>query len=84
MRHAPEVALQDYAGFIVLVWHDRYLLRNSGDQLLLVNEGTVEDFAGDIEAYGWCVLLASPSFAPKSAAQSTAAPADVGDRKARR
>ena len=51
MRHALEVALQDYAGAIVLVSHDRHLLRNSVEQLLLVNEGMVEDYAGDIEAY---------------------------------
>ena len=38
MRHALEVALQDYAGAIVLVSHDRHLLRNSVEQLLLVNE----------------------------------------------
>ena len=36
MRHALEVALQDYGGAIVLVSHDRHLLRNSVEQLLLV------------------------------------------------
>ena len=41
MRHALEVALQDYAGAIVLVSHDRHLLRNAVEQLPLVNEGSV-------------------------------------------
>jgi ATP-binding cassette subfamily F protein 3 len=84
MRHALEVALQDYAGAIVLVSHDRHLLRNSVEQLLLVNEGSVEDYAGDIEAYEKWVLSANPSDAPKPAAQPAAAPEDAGDRKARR
>jgi ATP-binding cassette subfamily F protein 3 len=84
MRHALEVALQDYAGAIVLVSHDRHLLRNSVEQLLLVNEGTVEDYAGDIGAYEKWVLSANPSDAPKPPAQPTAAPEDAVDRKARR
>jgi ATP-binding cassette subfamily F protein 3 len=84
MRHALEVALQDYAGAIVLVSHDRHLLRNSVEQLLLVNEGSVEDYAGDIEAYEKWVLSANPSDAPTPAAQSATAPEDAGDRKARR
>ena len=87
MCHALEVALQDYAGAIVLVSHDRHLLRNSVEQLLLVNEGSVEDYAGDVEAYEKWVLSANPSEASKPAAQQ--APAmpgveDAGDRKARR
>jgi ATP-binding cassette subfamily F protein 3 len=84
MRHALEVALQDYAGAIVLVSHDRHLLRNSVEQLLLVNEGAVEDYSGDIEAYEKWVLSANPSDAPKPPAQPAAAPEDAVDRKARR
>jgi len=87
MRHALEVALQDYAGAIVLVSHDRHLLRNSVEQLLLVNEGTVEDYAGDVESYEKWVLSANPTEAPKPTAQQTPAmPAieEPGDRKARR
>ena len=87
MRHALEVALQDYAGAIVLVSHDRHLLRNSVEQLLLVNDGTVEDYAGDVESYEKWVLSANPAEAPKPTAQQTPAmPAieEPGDRKARR
>jgi ATP-binding cassette subfamily F protein 3 len=87
MRHALEVALQDYAGAIVLVSHDRHLLRNSVEQLLLVNEGAVEDYAGDVETYEKWVLSANSAEAPKPTAQRTPAmPAieDAGDRKARR
>ena len=84
MRHALEVALQDYAGAIVLVSHDRHLLRNSVEQLLLVNDGTVDDYAGDVEAYEKWVLSANPTEAPKPAAQQTPVTEDAGDRKARR
>ncbi|GIS02342.1 MAG: hypothetical protein CM15mP103_08930 [Gammaproteobacteria bacterium] len=84
MRHALEVALQDYAGAIVLVSHDRHLLRNAVEQLLLVNEGSVEDYAGDVEAYEKWVLSANPAEAPKPAAQPAPTVEDAGDRKARR
>ena len=84
MRHALEVALQDYIGAIVLVSHDRHLLRNSVEQLLLVNAGTVEDYAGDVEAYEKWVLSANPSEAPKPESQPTLKVEDAGDRKARR
>ena len=84
MRHALEVALQDYAGAIVLVSHDRHLLRNSVEKLLLVNEGSVEDYAGDVETYEKWVLSANPSEALKPAAQQAPATEDAGDRKARR
>jgi ATP-binding cassette subfamily F protein 3 len=82
MRHALEVALQDYAGAIVLVSHDRHLLRNSVEQLLLVNEGTVDDYAGDVETYEKWVLSSNP--AEESAPAPLAAPEDSSDRKARR
>ena len=84
MRHALEVALQDYAGAIVLVSHDRHLLRNSVEQLLLVNEGSVEDYGGDVEAYEKWVLSAYSSEAPMPAVHQTPATEDAGDRKARR
>ena len=87
MRHALEVALQDYAGAIVLVSHDRHLLRNAVEQLLLVNEGAVEDYAGDVETYEKWVLSAKVAEAHQPAAQQTSAMPtveDAGDRKARR
>ena len=84
MRHALEVALQDYAGAIVLVSHDRHLLRNSVEQLLLVNDGTVDDYAGDVETYENWVLSSNPAEEAAPAPALGAAPEDSGDRKARR
>jgi ATP-binding cassette subfamily F protein 3 len=51
MRHALSVALQDYEGAIVVVSHDRHLLRSVTDQLLLVSGGQVQPFDGDLEDY---------------------------------
>ncbi len=51
MRHALSVALQDYVGAMVIVSHDRHLLRTVTDTLLLVDAGKVEPFDGDLEDY---------------------------------
>jgi ATP-binding cassette subfamily F protein 3 len=51
MRHALSVALQDYQGAIVIVSHDRHMLRSVTDQLLLVADGKVQPFDGDLEDY---------------------------------
>jgi ATP-binding cassette subfamily F protein 3 len=51
MRHALSEALQEFEGALVLVSHDRHLLRITCDQLLLVDEGKVTAFAGDLDDY---------------------------------
>lgn len=51
MRHALSVALQDYQGAIVVVSHDRHMLRSVTDQLLLVAGGKVQPFDGDLDDY---------------------------------
>ena len=51
MRHAMEIALQRYEGALVLVSHDRHMLRNSVEELLLVHEGVVEDYREDLSGY---------------------------------
>ncbi len=51
MRHALTMALQDYQGGVVLVSHDRALLRASCDEFVLVADGQAIPFDGDLEAY---------------------------------
>ena len=51
MRHAMEVALQAYDGALVLVSHDRHMLRNTAEELLLVHDGRVEEYREDLEGY---------------------------------
>ncbi len=51
MRHALTVALQAYEGALVVVSHDRHLLRTTTDQLILVANQQVKPFDGDLEEY---------------------------------
>jgi len=51
MRHALGVALQGFKGAMVIVSHDRHLLKTVTDELVIVHEGKAEDFAGDLDDY---------------------------------
>ncbi|GAB2877024.1 ABC transporter ATP-binding protein [Uliginosibacterium flavum] len=51
MRHALTLALSEYEGSMVLVSHDRALLRTVCDEFLLVADGVAQPFDGDIEDY---------------------------------
>jgi ATP-binding cassette subfamily F protein 3 len=56
MRHALTMALQEFDGAMILVSHDRHMLRSVCDTLLLVAEGRVETFSGDLEDYAtWLI-----------------------------
>jgi ATP-binding cassette, subfamily F, member 3 len=56
MRHALSIALQDYEGAIILVSHDRHLLRSVTDQFVLVADGKIVPFDGDLDDYrNWLV-----------------------------
>jgi ATP-binding cassette subfamily F protein 3 len=50
-RDALTLALQDYPGAMVLVSHDRYLLRSVADDFWLVADGIAEKFVGDLDDY---------------------------------
>jgi ATP-binding cassette subfamily F protein 3 len=52
MRQALTLALQGFAGAVVLVSHDRELIANVCDELYLVHDGIVEEFDGDVSDYG--------------------------------
>ena len=51
MRHALEVALQGFAGAVVMVSHDRHLLSSCADRLLVVGQRRCEAFDGDLDDY---------------------------------
>ena len=51
MRHALTLALQDYQGGVILVSHDRALLRATCDEFILVANGKAEPFESDLEGY---------------------------------
>ena len=51
VRHALTVALQSFEGALILVSHDRHLLRNTVDEFLLIAHGDVQPFQGDLDDY---------------------------------
>ncbi len=51
MRHALSVALQGFAGAMVIVSHDRHLLKTVTDELVIVHDGKAEEFDGDLDDY---------------------------------
>jgi len=78
MRQALAVALQDYEGAVVLVSHDRHLLRTVADELIVVHRGRATAFDGDLEDYArWLdetheevVLQPTPDAAPPAQSES--------------
>src|SRR5512137_2671538 len=86
MREALTEALQDYGGALVVVAHDRHLLRATTDVLWLVADGRVAPFVGDLDDYRDWVLTArrreSADAAQRNDAMSAGAPGI--DRKAQK
>jgi len=51
MHMALTMALQSFEGALILISHDRYLIRNTVDSLCLVNNKQVKKFDGDLDDY---------------------------------
>jgi ATP-binding cassette subfamily F protein 3 len=51
MRHALSVALIEYSGALVVISHDRHLLRSVCDELLIVHDGIVDRFKRSLDEY---------------------------------
>jgi ATP-binding cassette, subfamily F, member 3 len=56
MREALTEALQDYTGALIVVAHDRHLLRATADELWLAADGKLSPFDGDLDDYRQWVL----------------------------
>ncbi len=81
MRHALTVALQDYQGGVVIVSHDRAMLRATCDKFMLVAHGKAEVFDGDLDDYkDW---LNAQKLADKQSLESNKE-APVGSNKVER
>lgn len=73
MRQSLLLALQEFPGAVVVVSHDRALLRGACDRFLLVAGGAVAPFDGDLEDYAsWL------------ASAERAGPAEPGAQRSRR
>lgn len=56
MCHSLTVALQAFEGAVIVVSHDRHLLRNTVDEFLLIAGGKVTPFDGDLDDYSrWLI-----------------------------
>lgn len=51
MRQALSMALMDYEGALVVIAHDRHLLRSVCEDLYIVHDGELEHFDDDIDHY---------------------------------
>ncbi|MCQ4257355.1 ATP-binding cassette domain-containing protein [Stutzerimonas stutzeri] len=81
MRLALTLALQDFEGAVLVVSHDRHLLKSTTDEFLLVADGRVVEFEGDLEDYArWLVDYRSRQ-QPLSSVESTG---DKTDKRAAR
>src|SRR2546427_11230783 len=77
-REALTVALAQFEGTLVLVSHDRHLLRATTEQFLIVAEGRLTPFDGDLEDYRDSLLDRKPApqpEVPRLAAKRIARPA---------
>lgn len=61
MRHALTMALQSFEGAMIIVSHDRHLLRLSCSDYYLVDQGEVRSFDGDLDDYHQWLLDAAKS-----------------------
>ena len=59
MCHSLEMGLQGFSGALILVSHDRHLLSNTVDEFLLVKNGKLEVFEGDLDDYEKLILAQS-------------------------
>lgn len=85
MRHALTVALQGFSGAVVLVTHDRHLLGNTVDELLLVHDGLVEEYDEDIATYEKWVMSRDSAQSPAIAAEvPVVVEIDAGSKKEQR
>ncbi|HVP83521.1 MAG TPA: ABC-F family ATP-binding cassette domain-containing protein [Rhizomicrobium sp.] len=63
-RNELMTALNDFEGAVVLVSHDRRLIESTADRLLLVANGTVNPFEGDLDDYRQFLLARDDEKAP--------------------
>lgn len=85
MRHALNMALQDFEGAMIVVSHDRHLLRTVTDTLLLVADHKVTPFDGDIDDYRqWVKEHEKQEVASSDSTQSIALSANTSNKKQQR
>jgi len=92
MRQALSRALVDYGGAIVLISHDRHLLRTVCDDLVVVHQGAVQRFDGSLDDYpAWlaeqrsvAATVGAGAQPGKALQQDTPGPSQPASRKVQR
>ena len=84
MREALTEALQDYGGALIVVAHDRHLLRATTDELWLVADRQVTPFDGDLDDYRTGCSIATGERRPVTTAPLPAGPWPTGARRSAR
>ena len=83
MRQALSVALIEYTGALVVISHDRHLLRSVCDELLIVNDGIVDRFNRNLDEYpAW--LREQEEKSKEAAVKSQGRPAKMVNKKQQR
>lgn len=82
MRQALTMALQSFEGAILLISHDRHLLSNNVDTFLLIDDGKIQDFPGDLNDYSMRILNKINSPQTKSAAPKASKEGKGNNKKA--
>lgn len=85
-REALATALAEFAGSVLLVSHDRHLLRTTVDSFWIVADGQVHEFDGDLEDYrDWLTARSATLRAEARNGATVGQPETAGiDRKAQR
>ncbi|EHM50373.1 MAG: ABC transporter ATP-binding protein [Yokenella regensburgei] len=85
MRQALTEALIEFEGALVVVSHDRHLLRSTTDDLYLVHDGKVEPFDGDLDDYQqWLTDVQKQENQPTEASKDNANSAQARKDQKRR
>ncbi|WP_156840161.1 ABC-F family ATP-binding cassette domain-containing protein [Novosphingobium aquimarinum] len=80
-REALIHALNAYAGAVLIISHDRHMLEMTADRLILVDQGTADEFDGSIDDYIAFVLTKDPA---KSTSETGDGGTKGGNRKDQR
>lgn len=81
MRHALTLALQAFNGALIVVSHDRYLIRCTTEELFLVHEGKCEAYEGDIDNYSLYIDQLNKDSETREESQPSTQSVSAKDRK---
>lgn len=82
MRQALSMALQDFTGALVVIAHDRHLIRSVCDELYIVHDGRCQPYGEDLDSYSAWLNAQNPVQNQK--AETAANPKGGNNKKAQR